>query len=118
MNRRVSMSVETSKPSVRFCLDLRIGWDAYVVRRWHETDRMNIRPEWRNWQTRRTQNPLSFTGRVGSIPSSGTTDAAVVMAGTIGGAVSVVLVVGYLFWRVGFVRELMRRAGLRRDKRD
>src|SRR5262245_61953908 len=73
-------------------------------------------PEWRNWQTRRTQNPLSFTGRVGSIPSSGTTDVEVVMAGTIGGAVSVVLVVGYVFWRVGFVRELMRRAGLRRDK--
>ena len=78
---------------------------------------MNIRPEWRNWQTRRTQNPLSFTGRVGSIPSSGTTDAEVVMAGTIGGAVGVVLVVWYVFWRVGFVSELMRRAGLRRDKR-
>ena len=34
---------------------------------------MILGPEWRNWQTRRTQNPLSFTGRVGSIPSSGTT---------------------------------------------
>jgi hypothetical protein len=32
----------------------------------------DLGPEWRNWQTRRTQNPLSFTGRVGSIPSSGT----------------------------------------------
>jgi hypothetical protein len=29
-------------------------------------------PEWRNWQTRRTQNPVGFTARVGSIPSSGT----------------------------------------------
>ncbi|MGE5245514.1 MAG: hypothetical protein ACM3SQ_14915 [Betaproteobacteria bacterium] len=37
--------------------------------------------------------------------------------GTIGGAVSVVLVVWYVFWRVGFVRELMRRAGLRHDKK-
>ena len=31
---------------------------------------------------------------------------------TLGGAVSVVLVVWYVLWRVGFVRELMRRAGL------
>ncbi len=30
-------------------------------------------PEWRNWQTRGTQNPVGFTPRVGSIPSSGTT---------------------------------------------
>jgi hypothetical protein len=30
-------------------------------------------PEWRNWQTRGTQNPESLTGRVGSIPTSGTT---------------------------------------------
>ena len=30
------------------------------------------RPEWRNWQTRRTQNPVGFTPRVGSTPSSGT----------------------------------------------
>ncbi len=29
-------------------------------------------PEWRNWQTRGTQNPVPFTGSVGSIPSSGT----------------------------------------------
>ena len=29
-------------------------------------------PEWRNWQTRGTQNPVGFTPRVGSIPSSGT----------------------------------------------
>ena len=29
-------------------------------------------PEWRNWQTRGTQNPESLTGRVGSIPTSGT----------------------------------------------
>ncbi len=29
-------------------------------------------PEWRNWQTRRTQNPVGFTPRVGSTPSSGT----------------------------------------------
>jgi hypothetical protein len=36
---------------------------------------------------------------------------------TIGGAASVVLVVWYVFWRVGLVREWMRRAGLtiRRD---
>jgi hypothetical protein len=29
-------------------------------------------PEWRNWQTRGTQNPESFQARVGSIPTSGT----------------------------------------------
>ena len=29
-------------------------------------------PKWRNWQTRRTQNPVPFTGRVGSIPTFGT----------------------------------------------
>jgi hypothetical protein len=32
----------------------------------------------------------------------------------IGGAVGVVLVVWYAFWRVGQVRELRRRAGFRR----
>ena len=29
-------------------------------------------PMWRNWQTRWTQNPVSFAGRVGSIPTIGT----------------------------------------------
>ena len=29
-------------------------------------------PEWRNWQTRGTQNPERVTPRVGSIPTSGT----------------------------------------------
>jgi hypothetical protein len=29
-------------------------------------------PKWRNWQTRRTQNPVGFTARVGSIPTFGT----------------------------------------------
>ncbi len=29
-------------------------------------------PEWRNWQTRWTQNPVDRKARVGSIPSSGT----------------------------------------------
>ncbi len=28
-------------------------------------------PEWRNWQTRGTQNPVDRKARVGSIPSSG-----------------------------------------------
>jgi hypothetical protein len=28
-------------------------------------------PEWRNWQTRGTQNPVRFTPGVGSIPTSG-----------------------------------------------
>lgn len=28
-------------------------------------------PTWRNWQTRWTQNPMSFTGRVGSTPTVG-----------------------------------------------
>jgi hypothetical protein len=32
-------------------------------------------PVWRNWQTRWIQNPLSFTGRVGSTPSTGTSQA-------------------------------------------
>ena len=32
--------------------------------------------------------------------------------GQLGGAVSVVVVVWYVLWRVGFVRELMRRAGI------
>jgi hypothetical protein len=32
--------------------------------------------------------------------------------GQLGGAVSVVLVIWYVLWRVGFVRELMRRAGI------
>jgi hypothetical protein len=35
---------------------------------------------------------------------------------TIGGVVSVALVVWYVFWRVGFVRELARRAGLSRHR--
>src|SRR5690606_8100270 len=30
-------------------------------------------PGWRNWQTRRIQNPQSFSGRVGSSPTPGTT---------------------------------------------
>jgi hypothetical protein len=29
-------------------------------------------PEWRNWQTHGTQNPATFTGHVGSTPTSGT----------------------------------------------
>ncbi len=29
-------------------------------------------PEWRNWQTRGTQNPVRLTPRVGSTPTSGT----------------------------------------------
>jgi hypothetical protein len=29
-------------------------------------------PEWRNWQTRWTQNPVPLQRGVGSIPSSGT----------------------------------------------
>src|SRR6201981_278171 len=29
-------------------------------------------PEWWNWQTRRTQNPVGLTAHVGSSPSSGT----------------------------------------------
>ncbi len=33
---------------------------------------VRLAPEWRNWQTRGTQNPVGFTPRVGSIPSSGT----------------------------------------------
>jgi len=32
--------------------------------------------------------------------------------GELGGTVSVVLVIWYVLWRVGFVRELMRRAGI------
>ena len=28
--------------------------------------------EWRNWQTRRTQNPVGLTPRVGSTPTSST----------------------------------------------
>ncbi len=31
-----------------------------------------LAPEWRNWQTRWTQNPVPRKGGVGSIPSSGT----------------------------------------------
>ncbi len=31
------------------------------------------KPEWRNWQTRRIQNPMTLTGLVGSSPTSGTT---------------------------------------------
>ncbi len=29
-------------------------------------------PRWRNWQTRWTQNPVLFTGSVGSTPTRGT----------------------------------------------
>ena len=32
-------------------------------------------PEWRNWQTRGTQNPVRFTPSVGSTPTSGTNTA-------------------------------------------
>ncbi len=35
-------------------------------------DSTNWTPEWRNWQTRGTQNPVSREGRVGSTPTSGT----------------------------------------------
>lgn len=35
---------------------------------------------------------------------------------TIGGVVSVVLVVWYVFWRIGFVRHLAQRAGLGRHR--
>jgi hypothetical protein len=31
-------------------------------------------PVWRNWQTRGTQNPVPSNGRVGSIPSTGTSN--------------------------------------------
>jgi hypothetical protein len=31
-----------------------------------------IRLEWRNWQTHGTQNPATFTGHVGSTPTSST----------------------------------------------
>src|ERR1700685_4755665 len=36
-----------------------------------------MQPEWRNWQTRWIQNPVSVTGCVGSSPSSGTEKQAV-----------------------------------------
>ncbi len=36
----------------------------------------NMSPEWRNWQTRRTQNPVRVTPSVGSSPTSGTEKAA------------------------------------------
>ncbi len=29
-------------------------------------------PEWRNWQTRQVEGLVTFTGRAGSIPVSGT----------------------------------------------
>ena len=32
---------------------------------------MTFMPVWRNWQTRWTQNPMSFAGRVGSTPTTG-----------------------------------------------
>ena len=32
-----------------------------------------LKPEWRNWQTRGTQNPVRLKPRVGSTPTSGTT---------------------------------------------
>jgi hypothetical protein len=35
---------------------------------------------------------------------------------TIGGVVGVVLVVWYVAWRVGFIRELARRAGLSHER--
>jgi hypothetical protein len=37
-------------------------------------DRANlaVAPKWRNWQTRRTQNPVGLTPRVGSTPTFGT----------------------------------------------
>jgi hypothetical protein len=34
------------------------------------------RPKWRNWQTRRIQNPVGFTARVGSIPTFGIQESA------------------------------------------
>jgi hypothetical protein len=33
---------------------------------------MSSKPKWRNWQTRRTQNPVGREARVGSIPTFGT----------------------------------------------
>src|SRR6185503_5891063 len=33
---------------------------------------LDAAPKWRNWQTRRTQNPVGLTPRVGSTPTFGT----------------------------------------------
>ena len=56
-----------------------------------------------------------MVGMLASAPQVHYTDGAQVNAmqpQTIGGAASVVLVVWYVFWRVGFVRELARRSGI------
>src|SRR5213078_4433159 len=34
-------------------------------------DTLGVKPKWRNWQTRRTQNPVGREARVGSIPTFG-----------------------------------------------
>jgi hypothetical protein len=39
-----------------------------------EPDDFITQPKWRNWQTRRTQNPQSRKGCVGSIPTFGTVE--------------------------------------------
>jgi integrase len=44
------------------CVGLKIGL---------KSTRIIALPEWRNWQTRWTQNPVDRKARVGSIPSSG-----------------------------------------------
>ena len=38
-------------------------------------------PKWRNWQTRRTQNPVPFTRGGGSIPPFGTTPSLGILKG-------------------------------------
>ena len=39
-----------------------------------------LTPKWRNWQTRRTQNPVGRESRVGSIPTFGISNRAFVAA--------------------------------------
>ena len=42
--------------------------DWKLLELWHTRNAL----EWRNWQTHGTQNPATFTGHVGSTPTSST----------------------------------------------
>jgi hypothetical protein len=64
-------------------LKLRFSWGCSSAGRalaWHARGQgfdppqlhQNFVPGWRNWQTRRIQNPVRFTPRAGSTPAPGT----------------------------------------------
>ena len=70
MRRAVPESVTKRRSLER--IDREAGLEPSVANRSAYATESSHTAEWRNWQTRRIQNPVSF-GRVGSSPTSATT---------------------------------------------